>query len=65
MVEALFQRIAASFADRSAYAPRFVRAMENLKTAIRLQLGQGGLDEKTIDAIADAIDEAAKAVERA
>lgn len=64
-VDALFQRMAETSQDRSAYAPRFVRAMENLKTAIRLKLGQGGLDEKTIDAIADAIDEAARAVERA
>lgn len=64
-VDALFQRMAETSEHRSAYAPRFVRAMENLKTAIRLKLAQGGLDEKTIDAIADAIDEAARAVERA
>jgi DNA-binding PadR family transcriptional regulator len=65
MVDALFRRMAETSADRSAYAPRFVRAMENLKTAIRLKLSAGGLDEKTIDAIADAIDEAARKVERA
>ncbi len=65
MVDALFQRMAATSADRSAYVPRFVRAMENLKTAIRLKLSSGGLDETTIDAIADAIDEAARKVERA
>jgi DNA-binding PadR family transcriptional regulator len=64
-IDALFQRMAETSEHRSAYAPRFVRAMENLKTAIRLKLAQGGLDEKTIDAIADAIDEAARAVERA
>jgi DNA-binding PadR family transcriptional regulator len=65
MVDALFRRMAETMADRSTYAPRFVRAMENLKTAIRLKLSQGGLDEKTIDAVADAIDEAARKVERA
>lgn len=65
MVDALFRRMAETSADRSTYAPRFVRAMENLRTAIRLKLAQGGLDEKTIEAVADAIDEAAKAVERA
>lgn len=65
MVDSLFRRMAETMADRAAYAPRFVRAMENLKTAIRLKLAQGGLDEKTIEAVADAIDEAAKAVERA
>jgi DNA-binding PadR family transcriptional regulator len=65
MVDSLRQRMAETMADRSTYAPRFVRAMENLKTAIRLKLAQGGLDEKTIEAVADAIDEAAKAVERA
>lgn len=64
-VDNLYRRMAETMADRSTYAPRFVRAMENLKTAIRLKLGQGGLDEKTIDAITEAIDEAAKAVERA
>jgi DNA-binding PadR family transcriptional regulator len=64
-VDGLYRRMAETMADRSTYAPRFVRAMENLKTAIRLKLAQGGLDEKTIDAVADAIDEAARAVERA
>jgi len=41
-----------------------LRAMENLKVAIRLRLKEGNLDEATTDKIAAAIDAAAKAVEK-
>jgi DNA-binding PadR family transcriptional regulator len=36
-----------------------MRAMQNLKTALRLRLGEGPADEAAIDAIAAVIDEAA------
>lgn len=41
-----------------------IRAMENLKLALRLRLREGSLDEASIDAIAAAIDAAAQAVEK-
>jgi len=41
-----------------------VRAMENLKLALRLRMQQGTADENTISAIAAAIDAAAQEVER-
>jgi hypothetical protein len=40
-----------------------VRAMENLRLAMRLRLRQGPLDQAAADAIAAALDAAAHAVE--
>ncbi|WP_240035682.1 PadR family transcriptional regulator [Hwanghaeella grinnelliae] len=48
-----------------AHAPApIVRAMENLKTALRLRLRQGPVEEQTIETIAAAIDAAAQQVEK-
>lgn len=44
--------------------PPVMRAMENLKTAMRLRMRQGPLDEATVERIAGALDAAAQAVER-
>jgi DNA-binding PadR family transcriptional regulator len=44
--------------------PPVMRAMENLKTAMRLRMRQGSMDEDTIRKIAAALDAAAQAVER-
>ncbi|SON54588.1 Transcriptional regulator YqjI [Hartmannibacter diazotrophicus] len=41
-----------------------IRAMENLKTALRLKLREGQLDDETLQKIAAAIDAAAQTVER-
>ena len=41
-----------------------VRAMENLKLAMRLRLKQGALDQATVESIAAALDAAAQTVER-
>jgi DNA-binding PadR family transcriptional regulator len=49
--------------SRGVPAP-VVRAMENLKTALRLRFRRGPLDETAEQAIAAAIDAAATAVER-
>jgi DNA-binding PadR family transcriptional regulator len=65
-VEALFERIAAageSFA--SGRAPQVLRAMENLKLALRLRLGRGPMNDEQIAAVAAALDAAAQAIERA
>ncbi|MBB3901967.1 PadR family transcriptional regulator [Methylobacterium brachythecii] len=45
-------------------APQVVRAMENLRMALRMRLSRGALDEEQINAVAAAIDAAATAVER-
>ncbi|WP_235907717.1 PadR family transcriptional regulator [Siccirubricoccus phaeus] len=64
-VEALLARMAEA-ADRHGGepAPQILRAMENLKLALRLRLGRGRLDETAANAIAAALDEAARAVEQ-
>ena len=41
-----------------------MRAMQNLKTALRLRLGEGPIDDSAIDAIAAAIDEAAQKISK-
>jgi DNA-binding PadR family transcriptional regulator len=44
-------------------APRILRAMENLKMALRLRLSRGGLSDAEIGRIVDILDQTAKAVE--
>jgi DNA-binding PadR family transcriptional regulator len=51
--------------SRGRDAPQLVRAMENLRTALRLRMGRGPLDETQLNTVADALDAAAKAIERA
>jgi hypothetical protein len=48
----------------SGPAPQIVRAVENLKLALRLRQGRGPLTHAQIDAIAQALDAAAIAIER-
>jgi DNA-binding PadR family transcriptional regulator len=45
-------------------APQIIRAMENLKLALRLRMGRGPLSQGELDAVAAVIDAAALAVER-
>lgn len=54
---------AASEGPFSAPAP-VIRAMENLKLAMRLRMRRGAIDQTAADAIAAALDAAAQAVER-
>lgn len=64
-VDALFARIAAAgehFA--SGRAPQIVRAMENLKLALRLRMEGGPMNEAQLQDVAAAIDAAAQAIER-
>jgi DNA-binding PadR family transcriptional regulator len=63
--EQLLGRLAAA-KDRSSggRAPQIVRAVENFRTALRLRLNRGPLNEEEIKNIAVAIDAAAAAVER-
>ncbi len=64
-VDAIFERIAA-VAKRAGAGPdpRIVRAMENLKTALRLRLERGKLTGDQIADVAAALDAAAATVER-
>ncbi len=45
-------------------APQIIRAMENLKLALRLRFARGPLSQEQVDAVAAAIDAAALGVER-
>ncbi len=64
-VDALFARMAeASRTHGGGPSPQIVRAMENLKLALRMRLSRGPLSEEQINAVAAAIDAAATGVER-
>jgi len=55
---------AAAEGGRDAVTPSMIRAMENLKLALRLRLRDGPVDPETADRIAAALDDAARAIER-
>jgi DNA-binding PadR family transcriptional regulator len=64
-VEALFARMAeASLARGGGPAPQILRAIENLKLALRLRLANGPLSEEQVTAVTAALDAAATSVER-
>ena len=65
LVEAIFGRIADINARHGGGpAPQILRAMENLKLALRLRLGRGPLSEAQITAVTAALDAAAVTVEQ-
>lgn len=64
-VDALFARIASARETfSSGRSPQIVRAMENLKLALRLRMERGPLTEAQLQDVAAAIDAAAQAIER-
>jgi DNA-binding PadR family transcriptional regulator len=64
-VDAVFARMErASASMAGGRAPQVVRAIENMKTALRLRLSRGPLGESEAQAIADALDAAVHAIER-
>ncbi|MDB5375079.1 MAG: transcriptional regulator, PadR-like family [Belnapia sp.] len=64
-VDALLDRIAeAGRVHGGGPAPQVVRAMENLKLALRMRLARGPLSEDQANAVAAALDAAATGVER-
>jgi DNA-binding PadR family transcriptional regulator len=64
-VDALLARMTeASRAHDGGPAPQIMRAMENMKLALRLRLSRGPLSEEQINAVAAAIDGAATSVEQ-
>jgi DNA-binding PadR family transcriptional regulator len=64
LVEAIFARIAEIGARHGGGpSPQILRAMENLKLALRLRLSQGPLSAEQVARIANVLDGAAKDVE--
>jgi len=64
-IDALFVRLGSPGGGRYEGVPApIVRGMENLKLALRLRLKHGAFDDATVDAIAAALDAAARTVER-
>lgn len=64
-VDALLSRMAeAAGTQGRGRAPGIIRAMENLKTALKLRVASGGLTDEQLDRIAQVIDEAAAKVEK-
>ncbi len=64
-VDALLARMAeASRVHGGGPAPQVLRAMENLKVALRLRLSRGPLSEEQANAVAAVLDAAATSVER-
>lgn len=62
-VQAALSRLEGA-AARSARPPQIVRAIENLKTALRLRLHEAELTDAQAEAIADILDKTAKDIER-
>ena len=66
LVEAVFARMQrASASMAGGRSPQVVRAIENMKTALRLRLSRGPLGDTEAQAIADALDAAARIIDRA
>jgi DNA-binding PadR family transcriptional regulator len=64
-VAAAFARLDESASDRAGdRAPQIVRAMENLKLALRLRMDRGKLTAADLDAVAAVLDAAASGVEK-
>ncbi|NJO53517.1 MAG: PadR family transcriptional regulator [Bacteroidales bacterium] len=63
-VEAMLARMAAIGASRAAVPAPVIRAMENLKLALRMRLERGPLTDEAARAIAEAIDRAVTDIER-
>ncbi len=65
-VDAIQARIDGIARERNIVAdPRIIRAVENLKTALRLRIAGGPIADERVRSIAAAIDAAAAEVERA
>src|ERR1700761_4614885 len=63
LVEGLFARMDQAGAQGD-FAPRIMRAMGNVKLALRLRLASGSVTEEQVDKIAAALDAAALEIER-
>ncbi len=61
---ALARMNAVSGANGGGPAPQLIRAMENLKMALRLRMGRGPMTEDQLNSVAEIVDAAALAIER-
>lgn len=64
-LDAILARFDAAGVEGGGRAPPIMRAMMNLRVALKLRLARGPLDAEQVRAIAAALDEAAAAIERA
>ncbi|MBV9995569.1 MAG: PadR family transcriptional regulator [Caulobacteraceae bacterium] len=64
VIDAIFRRMDDIQACFEGPSPRIARAMQNLVASVRLRMRAGPLDPKQLDALTDAIDEAARKVEK-
>jgi len=64
-VDALFARMDEARGRGGRFSPQIMRAMENLRIALKYRLGSGELSEADVQAIAAVLDQAALAVEKA
>ena len=64
-VDAIFARLDDANSDRRGEIAPLLRAMENLRMAVRLRVRRRAASPAEIQAIADTLDAAAKAIERA
>ena len=62
-VDGIFARISEA-GGSGDFSPRILRAMANLRFALKLRMGRGGLDETQAGKIAAALDAAALEIER-
>ncbi len=63
-LDALLARLGQAASGRAGVPPQILRAMENVKLALRLRLAANAPDPAQADAIAAALDDAARAIER-
>jgi DNA-binding PadR family transcriptional regulator len=63
-LDMLLARISEAGGQGAGRSMAIRRAMENLKMALRLRMAQGGLSDEQVDAIAEAIDAAARRLEK-
>lgn len=63
MVDAVFERMRRTSAA-AGRPPQVARAIENLKMAMRLRLARGALSVSEAEAIAEALDQAARQIEK-
>jgi DNA-binding PadR family transcriptional regulator len=65
-VDAIFERIdQVSAAHGGGPSPQILRAMQNLRLALKLRLARGPLGEREVDAVVAALDQATVTVEKA
>jgi DNA-binding PadR family transcriptional regulator len=64
-VDAIFGRMAeVNAAQGGEPAPQVLRAIENLRFALRLKLARGGLREEQVQAVTAILDDAARKIEQ-